>query len=448
MVKSGSYEVNQGNIFGRIGSGIGKGLSEQLPKEMDRGRLSAGLKQFAENSEGLTPLQAAAQYYSIPGLTPQMAQALPELTKQQNLRNAYAKKSRDQGREQKEPSQFSNSLKNINFANQKYGGINKSPPDEFVRSEEEGQPQIVDKNPLRSEAFPRAPWSPDRRDQEIAKVFEEHPNLTLPEAVGIASDNEKRYLSQPESVQKQDDYLREQENLADQRFTKHLETKLQKSKEGVYTDITGENLVNLKRNMNKELRTNPNATIEDVANKWTNKALDLSKTKNQLSKLANSSYLDQITKSGQNLDKLKTYQKIYAQTGNQEEYYNTLTKDFNLSPQGAASIAFPTTERVNEYLNKVKATKINEYNASPINSRKYASDLENLITRDDSLLSIARSLSLKDGAFDQRAFFNQIREDMDNLGLTERQKREISEGESNFFPSWGDILLLPILRRG
>ena len=31
-----AIEINQGNLFGRIGTGIGKGLADQVPKEIDR----------------------------------------------------------------------------------------------------------------------------------------------------------------------------------------------------------------------------------------------------------------------------------------------------------------------------------------------------------------------------------------------------------------------------
>ena len=57
MVKSGKYTVKQPNIFGRIGSGIGQGLAETLPKEMERGRLSQGLQQFEKESGNLKPVQ-------------------------------------------------------------------------------------------------------------------------------------------------------------------------------------------------------------------------------------------------------------------------------------------------------------------------------------------------------------------------------------------------------
>lgn len=102
MVKSGKYTVKQPNVFGRIGTGIGKGLAETLPKEIERGRLSEGLKQFEKESGDLTPLQQYTRLTGIPGITPQMIQAFPEVLKQQNQAKALI----EQGNATKNPPRF------------------------------------------------------------------------------------------------------------------------------------------------------------------------------------------------------------------------------------------------------------------------------------------------------------------------------------------------------
>lgn len=89
MVKSGSFQVGQGSLGARLGTGIGKGLGEQIPKEVERQRLKTGLEEFAREAPGLDPLQAAAKYLSIHGLSPQAQQILPELVRQQSLINRY-----------------------------------------------------------------------------------------------------------------------------------------------------------------------------------------------------------------------------------------------------------------------------------------------------------------------------------------------------------------------
>ncbi len=449
MVKSGSFKVSQGSTLGRIGSGVGKGLAEQLPKEIERGRLAQGLEQFNKESANLSPLEQASKLFSIPGLTPQMVQVLPELLKQQNLRQSFANRGKGpreiQGEEQLTPEENSLQTKEF-FQPGRIGSQGNEPTQiqgqQIVRPEEQGQPQIQENNPLRQEAVPRKTWSPQRYEQEIGRVWEDNPNLTLQEAVGLAQANEQRYLNEPESIRKQDDYFREQQDRVDGAFQKQLETKLQKKGEDVFNDITGESLNNLKRSMYRDLRTNPDLTVEDVANKWSNKALDLGKAKSQINKLSNDDFSDKLFKGNKRREQLETYQKIFKETGDSEEYYNTLIDKFDMSPQGAASIAFPLSTSVSKYISSMKGNeKSDSISKAPIRARKYASDLENVINRDDSILTIARDLRNKDKYFDERSFFNELRQNLDNF--SPRQKREIAEGESNLFKTWGDILIQP-----
>lgn len=85
MVKSGKFQVSPGSTAGRIGEGLGKGLAESIPKEAAQYRLSQGLKNFSKEAANLNPLEAATKLFSIPGVTPQMVQTLPQLLQQQQL---------------------------------------------------------------------------------------------------------------------------------------------------------------------------------------------------------------------------------------------------------------------------------------------------------------------------------------------------------------------------
>ena len=81
--------IKQGNIFGRIGTGLGKGLAEQVPKEIERNRLASGLKTLSEQ-KGQTPFQQFSALAAIPGITPQMIQSGSELLRQQAQGEALA----------------------------------------------------------------------------------------------------------------------------------------------------------------------------------------------------------------------------------------------------------------------------------------------------------------------------------------------------------------------
>lgn len=441
------------SIFGRLGKGFGKGLAEQLPKEVDRYRLSQGLSNFEKESENLTPLQSLARLSSIPGVTPQMIQSFGELAKQQNTRNAFkqaAGKARgptpqedeqliQQPGQQRQPQQ----------TEQPGVGVPRGAPNQArpqvqpgvnVKPEEFGQPQITQKNPLRPEAIPALPWTPERRIQEVAELADLFPNLNPQELQAMAADNESRELAQPGAQQARDTYLKQQQAEANNKLTTQLETKLQKQGKDVFQDITGEMLVNIQRGMEKDLRTNPKATVDDVVNKWSNRALELAKAKTQVEALSKRDLYDQVVRPEKTLNSLKAAQKIYAEAGNKEEFFNTLKSDFNMSPSGAALVAYPLEKRAQEYINtNVRKTRVGD---SEKNSIKYANDLDKYLSSEDSLIAIARSLRQKDPFFDETTFFNQLRDD-ENIRLSPRQRREIINGVPDIFPNWGDISILP-----
>mgnify|MGYP001611453646 CR=1 FL=1 len=83
--------IKNADIFGRIGSGIGQGLSEQLPKEIERGRLASGLKELSQNKD-MTPFERFAGLASLPGNTPQIIQSGTDLLRQQAVIDSVNKK--------------------------------------------------------------------------------------------------------------------------------------------------------------------------------------------------------------------------------------------------------------------------------------------------------------------------------------------------------------------
>jgi hypothetical protein len=235
--------------------------------------------------------------------------------------------------------------------------------------------------------------------------------------------------------------LNSQQEAMNTKFIDQLKTKLQKGdNEDLFKNISGEDLVNLQRGMEKELRTNPNASVDDVVNKWTNKALNMAKAKTQLDTLKGDfGTFPVLFRSGVYRDKFANYQKIYEDAGNSEEYFNKLKGDFGFSPQGAASLAYRRSAKVKEYIDKTKSSSYNLKDPGA-QSRKKAADIENLITSGDSLLAIARDFQERDPFFDQQEFFKELSDDQDNLPLNPRQRRELAEGVRGILPNWADIL--------
>jgi hypothetical protein len=300
---------------------------------------------------------------------------------------------------------------------------------------------------LRPAAVPIPAWTPERRDQEIGQILEDRPNITVPEAQAIAADNEQRERAQPIGEQEKDTYFKQQQAEAQTKFRGQLETKLQKEGKGVFKDIIGESLVGLERGMERELRTNPKASVDDVVNKWTTKALDFAKSKTDLKAFtADTNWALPILIDNKSFNKkLDEFQDIYDKAGNKEEFYNTLKTDLGMSAQGAAYKAYPRNKNIVKHVEQYKPTKFMSSRAdNASNARKQAVEIEKLLTSDDSLLAIARDLSHKDPMFDQNAFFEQLGEDKDQIMLNPRQRRELTEGAAGILPNWADILILPI----
>ena len=482
--------IKQGNIFGRIGTGIGKGLAEQVPKEIERGRLASGLKQFEQDSGNLNPMQQLARLSAIPGITPQMIQSFSELARIQNQRNAYGNRGGQGGQPQQGQPQgmrASPDLSDVKQANLLDQAVNAGTPmqQEFNPqanpipqggtaaiaggmipngqrtpnvTPNEKVPEIVNEPPLSEQTLTRPPWTPQQRDAAVVRYMDQ--GFLVDQAKELAADDEARELASPAAYQKRLDELTAKSDQARQEFRRQLETKLQKGGEGVFKDVTGEMLVNMERGLERDLRTHPNASFKDVANDWSNRALNVAKAKDQLNKLAQTTGIETFFKGDQTLKKLRSYQDIFKKAGNSEEYYNILRKNpdeggFGLSPQGSAVIAFPPTKQVKGYVDSFKPnnTRWSQYGPLPdptkiqANARKAALDVEKFLDSDDSILSIARAFSEKDPEFDQQAFFDQLNDDIDQLRLNDRQRRELAEGVRDILPTWGDIKYLPWFRR-
>jgi len=477
--------IKQGDIFGRIGSGIGKGLADQLPEEIGRGRLASGLKSFEREHQNLNPMQQLARISSIPGATPQMIQSFSELARINNQRNAYANRAGYGQQQGRNPALAgimggSNAVNQTNVRDQSAnagmqmpqnpttggiqataGAVNNAQRTPNVVSNE-NTPEIVNEPELAENTLTRAPWTPQQRDSRVVDYINQ--GFLPDKAEQLASDDEARYLAEPVAYQKRLGELNTRSEQARAELKRQLDMKLQKTGEGdkaIFKDITGEMLANMERGLERDLRTNPNASFKDVANDWSNRALNVAKAKNQLDKLAQTTGLETFLKGDQTLNKLRSYQDIFKKSGNLEEYYNLLRKSpkeggFDLSPQGSAVIAFPPSNQIKDYVENFKPinTKqskgfgpIPDLNRIQSNARKAAVDIEKYIGADDSILTIARTLRDKDPDFDQESFFNQLNEDIDQLRLNDRQRRELAEGVKDITPTWGDIKYLPWFRR-
>jgi hypothetical protein len=70
--------IPQSGFASSLGSGLGQGISEQIPKEVERLRLQSGLKGLGD-MQGKSLMEQMSALFSVPGMTPQIAQTLAPL---------------------------------------------------------------------------------------------------------------------------------------------------------------------------------------------------------------------------------------------------------------------------------------------------------------------------------------------------------------------------------
>lgn len=171
-----AYEVKQGDIFGRIGSGFGQGLAEQLPKEVERNRLSSGLKQLGQQ-KNLSPFQQFSQLASIPGVSekPQLLQTGGELLRQQAYLNAL--KNQYEGQQGPKTSQQRYTPTPEELEQTRKGEIpTLSTPEATAESYKTFIPPSEQQE--RKDAFENFNANPDRYNYDFNKALDERKAIT------------------------------------------------------------------------------------------------------------------------------------------------------------------------------------------------------------------------------------------------------------------------------
>jgi hypothetical protein len=459
--------IKQGDIFGRVGTGIGQGLAEQIPKEIERGRLASGLKELGQQKD-LTPFQQFASLSSIPGITPQMIQSGSELLRHQAQREAYNRRRSDNPQSPKASPDFTD--QNLNKSLENFGKItsqgNLRPeviPSNFRSNEEQALNDSAQNipNPLSKELIPRKPYSPEEFEDEVYDELLRNPSLSISDARDKVRERESRMMAMPEAERAQVEYSKATRSQLDDEFDNQLKTILQKEGKEIYSDLSGDSILNLKKAAYNDLTTNPRLNERSAAEKWIRKGKDLARAKSTLKEKANRDVFDKNfpSKKEETLKSLMSASKIFAETGNSNEFYDILRTEnsparygFDLSPGGAAIIAYPRSEPVKKTINEYGKFRVSPNDTikgknPSVYTRKLAQEIGKNIRPEDSLLAISTQVKQTNPDFNESAFFDYFRENQDNLGLTPHMKEELIQGVSDLTPEWGDIFLFPFFEK-
>lgn len=384
-------KISQGDIFGRIGTGLGQGLSEQIPKEIERGRLVGGLTQLA-NTPNLTPLQGLAGLVGAGAYNyPQLMQTSGDLLRQNAYLNALQNQFKGQEGPQAKEKYYRPNPEDINkplegeistLANPQSTAEsykNYIPPSETTERQEAYQ--NFQANPARYDYdFDKALAERKqitKRNQEIQKAHQEEEKTAIgkEEIVKNALDNETKRLG-----------LNHIPPKAYQKFEEKVINAILSKKEG------GEGL-----------------TQENAIKKYSKEADQ-----------ANRNYLDLESLSAWSpLDfnrRLNSLQKDFASRDERQPLMDKLISEYQLSPLYSAHRAYPIEKGEVPTLNKlgVKVGSSGDFGISlaKVNDATYEK-LKKEMGNTHSPLSIAYELERK--GHNPRGFLDYLSRNRDKL---------------------------------
>ena len=417
-----SYSVKQGDIFGRIGTGVGQGLAEQVPKEIERNRLSTGLQQFTDDSANLSPIQQLARLSAIPGITPQMIQSFGELAKQQAQAGALGKGVPGQG--SPPPPKFpSNAPKNV------------------PQPEEKGPRSITTTPPIKATIENYVPKTYDQILDRAGELFNANTALYKndPQAAVQAATQEDQ---QNQAINTAQQNQRKTQQDVQSKVQQELQTQAKNAgveiPDNVYSDIENRALEDVNSGKLTELES---------AKKYKKELDNISRDYESIKTLGTAKLL---TKSASgNKESLRSLRKKFKARGDLENFADTIIAENKLSPSKAYYLAYPVSD-IKGLNNEITSIPdiTPKFNTSKglmeqipeedvdIKTAKIAMKLGPLMGTEGSPLAIAEEL--KSRGYNPMVWLNYVDRNRKKLNLSERQGRELDKPR-NFTPTVNDL---------
>jgi hypothetical protein len=379
--------IKQPSIWGRIGTGLGQGLAEQLPKEIERGRMAAGLQQL-EGQKGLTPFQQFSRLSTLPGVTPQMLQSGAELLRQQGSIDALKRQYEEGG-----PRPYAPTKEQVEAPVR--GEIPTLSTPEATKESYRTYIPPTDQE-LRSNAFQNLTENPQRYGNNFEKALEEQYSIAQRNADRQKAFREQESLANKKESEVKDAFRSETQKLA---LNNLPPNSIQKYEEKMLNAILpksegGEGL-----------------TVEQATKKYSKDAEQENRDYLDLGSLSAWSPRD----FNRRLDAL---QKNFATRGDQKLMMDQLISEYQLSPMYAAHRAYPIKKGDIPTLAKtdlqIGASTISGVKLPKITEAMYGKLKEEMGTK-HSPLSVAYELNRQ--GQDPREWLRYLDKNRDNLSV-------------------------------
>ena len=401
-----SYEVKPGSIFGRIGTELGKGLAESIPKEAERTRLAKGLQDLS-NQKGLSPFQKFAGLASQPGTTPQIIQSGSELLRQEARGQALSQR-------------------------------NQQPPNPFKQQQpaaasQSGVPSITKEEPLSKIQEGYIPPTQDEIFDAAGRMYNANPELygnDPQKAIEAAETSALRDEKINEAYQKQHANLDAIQKNVVERLSGHSNNLGVKIPANLYSKIEDEAI-----QATKPRKEGGRGLTEQQAMKEYGQKLDAaSRDYETLKSVGDWGIVSR--RPGETLRVLRGLQSDFEKRDDTENLGDKLIAENKFSPLMAYSIAEPVyrDRKLSNTIASLPTIKSASLPFGPRDKSNRTSDISPKIAEEmgkkGSPLAIAYELEKK--GYDPRVWLDYLNKNRDSLDITEKQGRQIDKPINEF----------------
>jgi len=405
-----------GNIFGRIGKGVGQGLSEQIPKEVKNYRLSSALEGLQKGDKSLDPIQSMSKLVRG-GYSPQEAASLIPFLQEQQQRKA----SIDEAGLGEDPSPEYSPRGSVTDSPRNNISTDRNPSSQVgtrttVPTTSQGgkgmQGEIPGEIPqgqdLRGASF-LEPISIPQRNAQIARLVLNKRFSNPDKAEAFVDKQDEKRLKGDVAFQEKQDKIKKDLPIE---WSKILQK----------TSILDDLPESLQDNMINRARAEvaEGANPDQVLSKYKQLGFRLAKDAQNLRDMGAESWIG--ASPSNNRDRLKSLRDGYAEANGLEVFSDNLQSTQDLSTHYARNLAFPLDKKMNNILSKEKP----RYGGKGIGSRekesRIANDIGKNITPDQSLFTIGLQAARR--GLDDQYIINFIRDNYKDM-LNTRQGEEL-----------------------
>lgn len=379
----------QGSPLGRLGKGIGKGLADTIPKEIDRYRLASGLEKFEKESKGKSPFQQAVDFYKIPGATAEMGYTLFPLLQNEQRNAAAGKFGEGKEGQQKRPG-----ATNVQVTAMGDEGNLKPYRKGQMPSKQAEMGSLKPRSSTEAQTTPYVKPSADQMYQEAVRRHQENPGLyktpeeALPLVQANAQAEEANYREQQSAGLAQDAVKAKVLGSIEQAW----------AKEKTLAGIPGTMQSKIFEKAENEL-ANGTKSEKEIISEARDAGKEIAQAHTNLT-AAKPSWFE----SPKNIrTALPNIRKTFEKYDGLEEFQDLLSGELGFSPQIAARRAYPLNKQEKTFIKDffdVPGTKpeydaeslsfFNEYNPEQVkkSSVAFADDIADFAHEGTSVLSL------------------------------------------------------------